>query len=73
MNVISVISVTVNSLCCGVVGLVVWYWYDSRNHETLLSTRDSSKYVIIGALQLWMLLFADVAVLITEVCTRGTL
>jgi len=65
VNVVSVILVTINSLCCVVVGLIVWYQYN----PTPLRTNDSNKYAIIGSLQLWMVLFADVAVLLTEVCT----
>jgi len=63
-NVVSVVLVIANSLCCVVVGLIVWYQYN----PTLLSTNDSHKYAIIGALQLWMILVAVAAILVTEVC-----
>ena len=63
VNVISMLLVTLNSLCCVVVGLVVWYRYN----PTPLRTNDSNKYAVIGSLQLWMVLVANVAVLITEV------
>jgi len=62
-----VVTVTINSLCCGIVGLIVWLQYPYN--PTPLRTDDSSKYAVVGALQLWMLLVADAAILITEVCT----
>jgi len=63
MNVISVLLVTINSLCCVIIGLIVWYQYN----PTPLRTKDSNKYAVIGSLQLWMLLVTNAAILITEV------
>jgi len=63
LNVFSVLLTTVNSLCCVIVGLIVWYQYK----PTTLSASDTNKYAIIGALQLWMLLVADVVILLSEV------
>jgi len=68
LNVVGVVLVTVNSLCCVVVGLVVWYEYS----PTSLTVNDRDKYAIVGALQLWMMLFAVAAVLFTEVRCRPT-
>ena len=59
---VSLLVVTVNSLCCIVVGLVVWYEYS----PTPLHAADSNKYAIVGALQLWMILVAVAAALCTE-------
>jgi len=63
VNVISVVLVTINALCCVIVGLIVWYRYN----PTPLRTNDNNKYAIIGALQLWMILVTVAAVLFTEV------
>jgi len=60
--VVSLLVVTVNSLCCVVVGLVVWCEYS----PTPLHAADSNKYAIVGALQLWMILVAVAAALCTE-------
>jgi len=62
VNVVSLLVVTVNSLCCVVVGIVVWYEYS----PTPLHAADSNKYAIVGALQLWMILVAVAAALCTE-------
>ena len=66
VNVFSVLLVTINSLCCVIIGLIVWYQYN----PTPLRTNDSNKYAIIGSLQLWVVLVADLSVLITEVTGR---
>ena len=66
MNVISVLVVTLNSLCCVVVGLIVWFQYN----PTPLATSDTNKYAVVGALQLWVVLVANAAVLATEVCSN---
>jgi len=66
--VVSVVLVTGNSLCCVIVGLIVWYQYN----PTSLSTNDSDKYAIVGTLQLWMILVAVAAILVTEVCRKKT-
>ena len=65
VNMVSVVLVTVNSLCCVVVGLIVWYQYNPT--PLTLTTDDNNKYAIIGALQLWMLLVAVAAILFTDV------
>jgi len=65
LSVVSVVLVTINSLCCVVVGLIVWFEYNPVPQHT----NDSHKYAIIGTLQLWMILFAVAAILITEVLT----
>jgi len=63
LNVVSVLVVTINSLLCVIVGLVVWYRYN----PTSLSVSVSHKYAIVGSLQLWMILVAVAAILLTEV------
>jgi len=63
LNVVSMVLVTINSLCCVVVGLIVWYQYN----PTPMSANDSNKYAIIGSLQLWMILVAVASSLFTEV------
>lgn len=68
LNVVAAVLVAVNSLCCVVVGLVVWYEYN----QTPLTVNDRNKYVIVGALQLWMMLFAVAAVLFTELVALRT-
>lgn len=62
LNVVLFLLVTINSLCCVVVGLIVWYQYN----PTPLSASDNNKYAVIGALQLWMVLVAVASNLFTE-------
>ena len=69
MNVVSVVAVVVNALVCVVVCLIVWFQYAAK--ATPVGARDSTAYAIIGTFQLWMILVADAACLVTEVrCLR---
>jgi len=67
VNVVSLVLVTVNSLCCVIAGVVVWYQYN----PTPLSVNDNNKYAIIGSLQLWMIVVSVAALFITEVCLHA--